>query len=36
MDNIVISWVVLGCSFLTIIFIVYCIVYFKRESYDNI
>lgn len=36
MDNIAISWVVLGCTFLIIIFIVYCIVCLKRESYDKL
>ena len=36
MDNIIISWIVLGFSFLTIIFIVYCILCFKREGYDTL
>lgn len=36
MDNITISWIVLGCSFITIIFIVYCILCFKREGYDKV
>ena len=36
MDNIIISWAVLVCALLMIIFIVSCIVCLKRPGYDKL